>query len=506
MSGRIAILIFLSLLFQPAYAPAVIILVPADQPTIQDGIDAAWNGDMVVVANGTYTGSGNIDLDFGGKIISVKSINGPSNCVIDCQNNGRGFYFHSGETEKAVVQGFTIQNGDVLDYGGGIMCSNASPTITGNIISGCTAGLFGGGLYCSNGSPRVINNTFSGNAAEEGGAIYCDAAYPEIMYNTISGNMAAETGGGLASSYACPTIMHNIISGNSSLNGGGLWLFRSSGPPAVFNNIITGNWAMAWGGGIYCRGSSPALDSNTIADNTADLDGGGFCNHSQSSMPVATNTIFWGNTAATGDEIWVGYSSTFTIKYSNVEGGQASVYVGPNATLNWGSGMMDADPLFVPGPLGDYYLSQISAGNALDSPCLDAGDGMTGQILSQSSRIPVGTTQAYHELDDGVLDLGCHYSIIGIANGDGPYFNRPNRKIFFDASSSFDPYGTIIGYRWDWTNDGTWDTEWLSDPIVKYSYGSGFHGQARLQVMDSDYNTNTDLVDVDIILFPQGVS
>lgn len=113
--------------------------VPADYPTIQAGIEAAENGDIVLVADGIYTGTGNKNIELQGKTITVKSLNGPENCVIDCENSGRGFYIHQREGRDTVVSGFTIKNGNAGDYGGAIYCTyggnfSSTPTIENCIL------------------------------------------------------------------------------------------------------------------------------------------------------------------------------------------------------------------------------------------------------------------------------------------------------------------------------------------------------------------------------------
>lgn len=129
----------------PGVAGATERLVPSQYPTIQAAIDASVDGDVVIVADGVYTGTGNRDIDYLGKALTVRSENGPESCIIDCQassgNRHRGFYFHTNETAAAVLDGFTIQNGYApytpacMYSGGGILCQDgANPSIRNCIL------------------------------------------------------------------------------------------------------------------------------------------------------------------------------------------------------------------------------------------------------------------------------------------------------------------------------------------------------------------------------------
>ena len=125
---------FLLILFSsPGFGATI--RVPSDQPTIQAGIDASVDGDTVLVADGTYSGPGNIGIDFEGRAISLLSENGPAATIIDCRCDHRGFEFTSGEKLSSILEGFSILGGTSWE-GGGIQCEGSSPTIRNCMISG----------------------------------------------------------------------------------------------------------------------------------------------------------------------------------------------------------------------------------------------------------------------------------------------------------------------------------------------------------------------------------
>ncbi|UCD76269.1 MAG: hypothetical protein JSV91_04960, partial [Phycisphaerales bacterium] len=80
-----------------------------------------------------------------------------------------------------------------------------------------------------------------------------------------------------------------------------------------------------------------------------------------------------------------------------------------------GEGNIDADPLFVTGPLGEYYLSQTAAGQPAESPCLDAGSD-----TAENLGLDTLTTRTDQASDSGIVDMGYHYPIVclGDVNSD----------------------------------------------------------------------------------------
>lgn len=221
------------------------IRVPKDFPNIQTAINFADDGDTVIVSDGVWTGSGNKNLDFFGLAITVRSKNGPENCIIDCEKDGRGFIFQWHETEASVLDGFTITNGHVKGVswagsGGGIYCDNSNPTITNCFIVGNTATRWGGGIICAASNPTITNCIITGNKAGwEGGGIYTYFSDDMKVVNcSIIGNVAKNKGGGVEVGDSDGVQISNcILWGNKPEQIG-----REFGKPVVVFSDIQGGW------------------------------------------------------------------------------------------------------------------------------------------------------------------------------------------------------------------------------------------------------------------------
>ena len=260
----VAVLVGLS----SAPAESAVIRVPADEPTIQEGVWAVGGGDTVLVYPGTYSGPLNQDIDFGGTNIILRAVAGPELTVINCMDSGRGFLFQGGENPTAVVDGFTITDGKDL-WGGAILCEGSSPTIRCCILESNCGTRLGGAVACFAASPIIEECSFVGNSSEiavfgKGGGLFCDeGSSPEISGSLFFGN-ASDHGGAVGCIGAStPTLTRCLIYENAADSGGALASLDGS-HITVENCTLAGNIGVG-GSGIYCHTASVDVVSSIIA-------------------------------------------------------------------------------------------------------------------------------------------------------------------------------------------------------------------------------------------------
>ncbi len=357
---RTFFLTIIMLLCSWAYAETILVDVngTGDFTSISEAIAQASDGDEIVVLDGIYTGESNREMGWDGAVkhLIVRSQNGPENCIIDCEDQGRAFYFnYSNQTRDDVIEGFTIENGNAGRHGGGIFCTAGSIIVRNCIIRHCIAG--------------------TGNAARGcGGAIFFNDGADGIIENCLlEYNVADATdfaGGGAIGLHHTqntpgdyPIVRNNIIRYNEAWHdymggGGGITIYYSDA--LVENNLFYGNTTDDHGGGVYCLCSNaPVIRNNIIVNNSSTHyapTGGGI-------GVVYSNPIIYNNIVASNDDYGI-YSTTNALQINNndVWNNTAGNYYGCSA----GTGCISEDPMFV-APT-DFVFTLSS-----DSPCIDAG-------------------------------------------------------------------------------------------------------------------------------------
>ncbi|MHC4645954.1 MAG: right-handed parallel beta-helix repeat-containing protein, partial [Planctomycetota bacterium] len=334
---------------------------------------------------------------------------------------------------------------------GGALDTQSDAVVRNSRFSRNMAGGYGGAIngYCDTGDPNTcetltfdINSCFFGqnqtggqggsvhfkdfnagiadcymifNAARSGGACMFRDGNVTLTGGLIYKNIAAggdnfDAGGALACSNTGAVIEDCTIEENSVLGtygrGGAIALFggRETIKHRVKNCIMLHNTASLEGGAISCNiYASPKIQNCTFSGDSAGLYGGAISCEWTSSVQVSDSIFENCDNHAICEQDFGDATVKHTIFYNNPDGDYAVHDMNSGqVTVSNGSDLdptnQDADPIFVPGPLGAYYLHQNT------SPAVDTGS-TDADILGLDTR----TTDPNGILDTGVVDIGYHY-------------------------------------------------------------------------------------------------
>lgn len=219
----------------------------------QAAIDHADDGDTIFVAKGTYQPEGGVSFSmkegvkiyggFAGTETSLahRSLSDNKESILKGNKNRVINNSKNNLTANAVLDGFTITEGNSCDDGAGMYNINSSPTLV-NLIFCYNRSNVGAGMYNKHSSPQLMNITFKNNTAHLGG------------------------GGGMYNYYfSIPTLSNITFTHNTAVYGGGMFNEEYSSPSLT--NVIFKNNKASLGGGIYNTNSSPTLEFCVFKDN-----------------------------------------------------------------------------------------------------------------------------------------------------------------------------------------------------------------------------------------------
>jgi len=282
---------------------------------------------------------------------------------------------------------------EVIDLLGKLIYLRSADGPSVTTISG--AGLDDSVVTCVSEEP--VDTTIEGFTIADG------TGYKETPDDTFT------DGGGIRAELSGLTIVNCIVENNQAANGMAIWQDSSTvtmsdcivrnntskelaayAIGAQFSGISLNNCLIVNNDGLAIIGTQVTLSLAycTVSGNTAQIVGAITLNESPSTL-TASNSIIWGNSSP---QIQLANGATANVTFCDVQNG-------------WpGAGNIDADPLFATGPMGDYYLSQIAAGEGVDSPCVNAGS-----VSAMSAMLTDRTTRTDQLGDVDTVDLGYYY-------------------------------------------------------------------------------------------------
>ncbi|MCK5051572.1 MAG: T9SS type A sorting domain-containing protein [Candidatus Cloacimonetes bacterium] len=249
---------------------STIINIPADQPTIQAGIDISVDADTVLVQPGTYTEN----INYNGKDITIASLflttqdtSFISQTIID----GIVVIFESGEDSTAVLYGFSIVNGFAQgswpnSIGAGINCiNNSNPYLQHLIIHDNVSEGDAGGIFFYNSNAKLTNSLiYNNNSFFYGAGLLILESDIQLLNVGINNNTAYATyggsGGGIAISESNVSLENvNISYNQAGIEGGGIFYYGSE---INLSNVTINNNSAKRGGGIFIDDSNIFFNTN----------------------------------------------------------------------------------------------------------------------------------------------------------------------------------------------------------------------------------------------------
>ncbi len=270
----------------PSRSLGRVILVPQDEPTIQSGVDAADEGDTVLVAPGTWAPVRLPALD-----LVLKSSSGAELTTIDGGDSTTVVTFEGAVSRACAVESFTISRGlGNGDMGGGVhLSAGASPTLSDLVVRDCSAVYGGGirGLYPSD--PLLRGCLFDANeASSRGGGGYLDGDGIVVEGCRFTGCTSYYDGGGLYVRLGegrleiDETEIDSCRVSHSYCGGGGLYIYayarQGYGAAGIvqMDDCRISDCDAGYGGGAYIDYARHLLLSSTEIRNCyASYRGGG---------------------------------------------------------------------------------------------------------------------------------------------------------------------------------------------------------------------------------------
>ncbi len=496
-----------------------------EYPTVQAAIDAAPNdpndpNHVIIVAAGTYRGSGNRDIDFLGKPITVRSESGdPNSCIIDCEGSQaephRGFRFHNGETIGSVLVGLTITNG-YMNRGGALLCENdSSPQIVncwfiGNTVDAVAQYDGGGAVYNLDSGPTFGGCAFTGNqtivnaAYTGGGGMYNQHSRTMLSDCRFEGNTATGPvlpcgGGGVVSGGASNVVLTHCTFNDNMTSGDGGGMINVDGSHAELTNCTfsRNEGSLSSGGMINGFSSGLTLTDCTFTENRAYFAAGLY--DYQESSTVATNCTFERNTT-TGED-GGGYvantGSHSTLTGCRFIGNQA---VGAGACCG-GMGTNDAQVAFIDCEFTDNSAENFAGGGLLNnnaqvtlSNCVVAGNSSFwggGLWVEGSSTAEISNctlTQNTAQAAGGGIGAD---AVVNVADCI-IWGNTPSEISLFDGIANV----TYSDVRGGWAGIGNIDL----DPLFVDPNAGNYHlgaGSPRIDVGDPNLVVPPGATDLD---------